>query len=189
MNCSKLIPDDDLKPVADSIKDDIVKMVFAGSETGSQELLLSSLTTPKLRKQFRNPKVVWKNNNFRFPHVNKATGVVALYCNPKVRSLAGDERILDKMRQAYGEKDLIYSHGPPAPIVKPPNAGRSAPFVYRFQDTGEGLKYTAVLVVTESSGKSQAGLEELANFDLYYEILSTYFKFDNHCKNNDILHP
>lgn len=222
--------------VAESIATDIVKMVFGRiTHPVSTESLNSDLAQFTTGEERQNAnRAVWKDGNSRYPHINRVTGMVALYENPQVLQLARSSEILDVFRkQWFGEvenadvnvgervrteglkkskdsdrktknfdphQQLTYTHGPPIPIVKPSNSGKSPGIIFTLQDTSPGLKYSGLLCLTgdgdvQGSKKSNTQppqhtgeLQRLANFELYYELFDAFYNFQQHTRANDIIY-
>lgn len=175
---------------ANNIKKDFVTMVFGESES-DVEGLLSLFTNPKLREKNEKGGRVHKNGVSRCPQLNHFTGSIAMYMNPDILNIIGNETIFSKFAEVYGVEigKLGLCHGPPTILIKPNGAGVSPPFVFSFQDLSTSLKYTGLMSLTSHERDYQAaGLQELENFDAYFEILSSFFNFEKHCQEKDILH-
>lgn len=209
---------EELSEARNSILTEICMMVFGNITKGNLDRCISYFTDPAARTELPNSDIVWKDGKIRFPHVNKSTGVVALYENPQALAIGESESVTKHFKDLYTDDvgiasdsniELIYMHGPPAPLVKPHNAGRSTPFMYVFTDSSSddqqkaATKYTGILCLSahpkRSSGSSgdhsgwaeslAAGeIEILTNFDLYYDILSAYYNLSERCKNRDVVY-
>jgi len=203
---------DNVAGIAESIATDIVKMVFGKvSNPGDSESLESDLaqfTTGEERQKAN--RAVWKDGNSRYPHINRVTGMVALYENPRVLNLATSSEVLDVFRKLYDSNEIIYAHGPPIPIVKPANSGKSPGIIFTFQDTSPGVKYSGILCLTDHSDqnvgpaekreklndfgpktnkKQHTGeLQKLTNFELYYDLFDALYNFRQHTRANDIIY-
>jgi hypothetical protein len=179
-----------MSSTASSVKKDLVAMVF-GNENRDLEESLQMFVNSKLRKGLSDNKIVYRHGITRYPEVNHFTGGVAMYNNMEVLKQASSEKIIESVRERYGSFDgpLGLYHGPPSLIIKPSGSGISPPFTYWFQDLSEGIKYTAVVSLTEHSSDSTHGeLELLEGSEYYFDFLNRWYHFSDHCKVKDILY-
>lgn len=175
--------------IAHSIGSDIVSMVF--DENTDINGSLARFTNPDMRPDQQDKNLVWKNGNSRFPHINKFSGVVALYENLSVLELGLSDQVLKILGSLYGTSDLVYAHGPPAPLVKPNGAIKSPAQVYSFQNVNQDgkVRYTGIICLSKNDGTHKSGqLQVLSNFDAYYDVLNAFYRFETHSKTNEIIH-
>jgi len=179
------------KEIVEEVSLDLVRSILGKNDPN----LIHQFTDPNVRDDDVTASVIWMNGNPRFPHINRFTGAVAIYTNLKVYEYAFSKMSFLENAYQINQNSLIMSHGPPALIIKPANAGKSTPFVYRFQDITEGMKYTALVCLNSSdnplentSKRSNGELEILRNFETYYDVLSEVYEFDKHTKSGDILY-
>lgn len=186
----------ELTTLADEAIKDIVQSVFNQPNPN----LIHCFTNPDFRTSLETPNIVWKDSKSRFPHINRFTGTVAYYTNVNMYTFAFTK--LPRLQKAYEKAKLIepnepgstsnssltLTHGPPALLIKPNSSGKSSPYVYRFQDVQPGLKFTAIVCLSEHNEHKTGEMEILVEFDKYYDILSDYYNFDDHMKTEDILY-
>lgn len=169
--------------LSDRIIKSIVKMVFNSDDADD----IHFFTNVNRRQNLDDPNIVWKNGNSRYPHINRFTGAIGMYLNTDIVSYALTH--LSELRKSY-DADIALTHGPPALLVKPNGAGPSPPFVYRFQDLSEGIKYTMLIPLCGKLDENQPSgeVEVLTNFEFYYDFLSAYYNFDAHSKADEMLY-
>uniref|UniRef100_A0A6C0CGK6 Uncharacterized protein n=1 Tax=viral metagenome TaxID=1070528 RepID=A0A6C0CGK6_9ZZZZ len=184
----------DADQVASSIKYDIVSMVF-GPQEKEPEDSLPLFTNSKLRTNMEDKNIVYSRGISRYPEVHHTTGAVAMYNNLAVFKLVTNKKLLNAVSEMYNvdqpndkQLEIGLYHGPPAPLLKPKGSGVSAPFVYWFQDLSPGMKYTAVVALTNHDSSILSGnLEILTGFDQYFDLLEKYYDFSKHCVGKDVL--
>lgn len=176
---------DHLEGISESIGNDIVRMVFGKVDNLDEDL--AQFTTGEERQNVN--RSVWKDGNSRYPHINRVSGMVGLYENPEVNDLAMSSEIIRIFQDLYPNQDeVIYAHGPPIPIVKPLNSGKSSGIIFTMQDTSPGIKYSGILALTNHQNEKTGELEKLQNFDIYYDLLDAFYDFSEHSKGNDVIY-
>jgi len=187
---SKVSTTMNFEEISHSVKSDFIRMVL-GANTNSIESQLKLFTNSDLRKNTQNCKTVHKNGVKRCPHLNHFTGAVAMFMNLKVLQLCSSPEVLSVFARVYQTTidKLGMCYGPPSLLIKPEFSGPSSPFVFSFKNHSSTLKYTGLMSLTShSKDTNSAGVQKLVNFDLYYDILATYFNFDSHCLDGSILY-
>ncbi|MDG7050739.1 MAG: hypothetical protein JRZ94_06015, partial [Nitrososphaerota archaeon] len=187
----------DVENVAESIGQDILMMTIGKvSESNGDENSLSkdlAIFTTGDDRHATN-RVAWKDGNSRYPHINRVTGTVGLYENPDVQELAKSVEIAEYFASLYSSaiggnverKDMVHTHGPPIPIVKPQNSGKSCGINFAMQNTSVGLKINGLLCLTDNDGERTGEIQKLQNFDIYYDVLDQYYEFQQHAKDGVI---
>jgi hypothetical protein len=176
---------DHLEGISESIGNDIVRMVFGKVNNLDEDL--AQFTTGEERQNVN--RLVWKDGNSRYPHINRVSGMVGLYENPEVNDLAMSSEIIRIFQDLYpNQNEVIYAHGPPIPIVKPLNSGKSSGIIFTMQDTSPGIKYSGILALTNHQNEKTGELEKLQNFDIYYDLLDAFYDFSEHSKGNDVIY-
>ena len=191
------IQHEELEAASESIMTEICQMVFG--DFSDLQRSVTYFTHAGLRKELSNAAIVWKDGKKKFPHINKSTGLVALYNNLLAWKLARSPQILQPIAHAYQCRPdaLQLHHAPPAPIVKPWGSNKSMPYIYAFSRSDGKIdsdqRFTAVVCLSEHVNDSdlnqdQARFQLLENFELYFDLLAAYFEFDKHVKTGDLFY-
>lgn len=180
----------DYSALSDQVKRKFVKMVFGESDQ-DVEAQLKLFPQPDLRKKASERKSVHKNGVKRCPHLNHFTGATGMVVNQDILKMACQDEILDKFQRLYNcdKSDLGMFFGPPTVLIKPDGSGVSPPFVYKFGHAKKHIRYTGLISLSSHDNDADAaGVEKVIGFETYYDLLSEYFKFDDHCQDDSILY-
>jgi hypothetical protein len=111
--------------------------------------------------------------------------------NFELLQLVTNEQTLSRFREAYKceLEDLGMSYGPPTVLIKPDGSGTSPAFVYKFGDSDTSLRYTGLVLLSRHEGETdQGGVQKIAHFETYYDVLSAIYDFNSHCLDSSILY-
>lgn len=176
--------------IANAIKAKFVGMVL-GKQNMDVEEQLKLFTHPEMRKGRPGQRSVHKDGVKRCPHLNHFTGANGMVVNLDLLQMVATEPTIKLFTNAYKCKpeELGMSYGPPTVLIKPDGSGASTAFVYRFGESNENLRYTGLMLLSNHGGQANpGGVQKIANFEAYYDVLSVIYDFPRHCTDGSILY-
>lgn len=188
--CTIIVKDKmEVLDITTKVKTNLVKMVLGEVTCVEQQLRL--FMNPELRKTNNTTRTVHKNGVKRCPQVNHFTGAMSMFMNIDILKFSTQPEVLGKFAEAYKCEvpELAMTYGPPSILIKPDGAGMSSPFVYRFGADKDTITYTGLVSFTSHSDEILTGsVQKLTHFETYYDILSSYYNFEEHSSDNSILY-
>ena len=198
LKLSSIVKDEALRCVFNSVWDDvIIPMKSKGLNTAHL------LTNNDLRKSYLpNPKMIWKNNNARFPYISKNCGMVNIYHQPLIREkILFNPDVINTIKEHYrhlpkatNDDRIVYMLGPDRVGFKPMGStdmpfhldsdlfnvttGISKPVEHRIQ---------SFMVLECPSGPRMddcGGTKLLSGFHHYYDCARDFYQGQEVC-----LHP